>query len=107
MREKIKSLFSFLGNAWRGSIRGKIGIALTLIAIIFFVRMFFGHATPHGLVINEMALERERATLAAEQKRVAAIEAHIRLIQSHSPDFITELSHSHLNMGDPRWRILR
>ena len=37
MKEKIKNLFSFLGRAWSGGIRGKAGIALSLFAGFMFI----------------------------------------------------------------------
>jgi len=107
MIQKVKELFAFFMRAWGAGRRGKIGILMLLFAILFFVRMFMGHATVQGLVRDYWGLERARAQLVAEQKTLYSIEKQIRLIQIHSPDFITELSQQHLNMGDPRTRILR
>ena len=107
MKEKAKELLAFIGRAWRGGIRGKIGLAMVLFAMFAFLRMFIGHATIPGFIADKVRLDRERATLAMEQEKLAAVDRHIHLIQTHSPDFIEELSQKHLNMGDPNLRILR
>jgi cell division protein FtsB len=107
MKEKIKSLLLFAGEAWRGSMRGKIGLLMVLFALFAFGRMFVGTTSVQGFVQGTFRLASERRQLTAEQARLAAVDEHIRLIQTRSPDFIEELAQKHLNMGDPNLRILR
>ncbi len=42
MREKIKNLFGFIGRAWSGGIRGKVGILFAIFAGFMFIRIFWG-----------------------------------------------------------------
>jgi len=87
--------------------RGKIGLLMALFALFAFIRMFIGATTVQGFVIGNFHLAAEQRQLAAEQARVEAVDAHIKLIQERSPDFIEELAQKNLNMGDPALRILR
>ncbi|MCL2369481.1 MAG: hypothetical protein FWC83_02285 [Alphaproteobacteria bacterium] len=107
MIQKVKELFAFIGRAWTGGVRGKIGIIAFLFAVLFIARMFIGHATIPGLITGEFHLARERAQLQTERERLTAVETHIQLVQSHSHDFIEELAQSRLNIGNPNLRILR
>ncbi|MCL2737757.1 MAG: hypothetical protein FWE17_02760 [Alphaproteobacteria bacterium] len=107
MKEKIKDLLSFCGEAWRGRMRGKIGLLMVLFALFMMVRMFVGSTSVHGYIRGHINLSRERAQLAVEQERLSAVNTHIALVQSHSPDFIKELAQKRLNVGDPNLRILR
>ena len=45
MREKIKNLFGFVGRAWSGGIRGKVGILFAIFAGFMFIRIFWGART--------------------------------------------------------------
>ena len=107
MKEKIKRIFSFIGSAWRGSLRGKIGLLLVLFSIFMFARMFVGERTIQGFAMNNWRLTQEQKQLAAAQENLDEVTKRIRLIQHHSPDYIEELSQKHLNLGDPKVRILR
>ena len=107
MKEKIKNFFGFLGRAWAGGIRGKIGVLCALFAAFMFFRLFFGEVSVQRFVINIWRLNAEQQQLAAEQSKLATIENHIRLIQSYSPDYIEELGLKYLNIGDPGVRILK
>ena len=91
MKEKIKNLLSFTGSAWRGGLRGKIGLLLALFAILVFCRMFIGNRTIQGFAIDNWRLAQEQKQLAAEQEKLTDIGKRIQLIQRHSPDYIEEL----------------
>ena len=107
MKEKIKELLSFTGSAWRGSMRGKIGLVLALFAIFVFIRMFVGETSVQGFVMNYWRQAAEQKQLTAEQAKLAEVSRNVHLIQNHSPDYIEELAQKHLNLGDPRVRILK
>jgi len=107
MKEKIKNLLSFAGAAWRGNMRGKIGLLMVLFALFALGRMFVGSTSVQGFVRGAFYLAKEQRQLDAAQARLAAVESHIQLIQERSPDFIEELAQKRLNVGDPSLRILR
>ncbi len=107
MKEKIKNLFNFLGAAWRGGNRGKIGIALALIALFMFVRMFFGTVSIQKFVMNTWRLRHEQEQLVTNQAELDVLQNHIKLIQNYSADYVEELGLKYLNMGDPKTRILK
>lgn len=105
--DKIKKLFVFLGAAWGGSFRGKIGILCALFASFMFVRMFFGDVNIQRFVMNIWTLNRAEQTLVAETGQLEHLQNHIRLIQNYSPDYIEELGLKYLNIGDPATKILK
>ncbi len=104
---KIKEFFRFLSRAWAAGFRGKVGIVAALFATLVFVRMFFGAVSIQGFVINVWRLNNEQHQLAAEKEKLGVLEHHIKLIQNYSPDYLEELGLRHLNIGDPKARILR
>ncbi|MCL2538019.1 MAG: hypothetical protein FWF34_02585 [Alphaproteobacteria bacterium] len=107
MKEKIKNLFEFVGRAWRGGTRGKIGLALAVFSIFVIARMFVGTVSVQALVMNGFKLKKEQQQLATEQAKLDDMNMHIRLVTEHSPDYIEELAAKRLNLGDPKVRILR
>lgn len=107
MWDKIKNFFGFLGRAWTGGIRGKIGILAAIFAAFMFVRIFWGEVSAQKFVINIWRLDAEQQQLVREQEKLAAYEKHIKLIQSYSPDYVQELGLKYLNVGDPNTRILK
>ncbi len=107
MKEKIKNLFSFLGRAWSGGIRGKGGILLTIIALIMFIRMFIGTVSIPRFALNVWELNKVHAQLQSETKTLSVIQHHIKLLQNYSPDYIDELGLQYLNIGDPQVKILK
>lgn len=107
MWDKIKNFFSFLGAAWSGGIRGKIGLLCAIFAAFMFFRIFFGEVTLQRFVINIWKLGAEEEQLIAEQKKLEMFEKHIKLIQNYSPDYVEELGLKYLNIGDPRAKILK
>ncbi|MDE5615432.1 MAG: hypothetical protein K2I81_01195 [Alphaproteobacteria bacterium] len=107
MWEKIKNLFGFLGRAWSGSIRGKIGILFAIFAAFMFVRIFWGEVNVQKFIMNIWRLNAEQQQLAAEQQTMATLSRHIELIQDYSPDYIQELGLKYLNIGDAKFKILR
>ena len=109
MWEKIKNFFSFMKSAWGTSARGKLGILFLIIAIFFFVRMFFGTQNIQGFVANAWHLHGDRATLAMEQQKLQQIQHHIYLLQhpNNSADYIEELGLKISNLGDPEFRELK
>ena len=107
MKEKIKNFFGFIGNAWTGGTRGKIGIACALFALLFFIRMFLGDMNVQRFVINAWNLNHERAELNQLQQTRDTLEHHIELLRNASPDYVEELGLQYLNIGDPKFRILK
>ena len=107
MKEKIKNFFGFIGRAWTGGPRGKWGILLTLVAISMFVRMFVGYTNIQGFVMNAWRLNNERAELEQQTARLDELRKHIQLLHDYSPDYVEELGLQYLNIGDPRYKILK
>lgn len=107
MMEKIKNFFAFIGRAWVGGRRGRMGILFLIIAIYFFVRMFMGSPNLQQFVINIWRLNSEQKQLVTEQETLNKLTHHIELIVQNSPDYIEELGLKRLNKGDPRTKILR
>ncbi|HOY47690.1 MAG TPA: hypothetical protein PLZ05_03790, partial [Alphaproteobacteria bacterium] len=107
MWDKIKKLFEFMGRAWTGGIRGKLGIFTAFFALFMFVRIFFGEVSIQKFVINIWRLNDEQQQLAVEQKKLDTLKHHIELIQNYSPDYIQELGLKYLNLGSPGSKVLR
>ena len=109
MWEKIKNFFSFMKSAWTTSARGKLGVLFLIIAIFFFVRMFFGTQNIQGFIANAWHLHRNRATLTMEQQKLEQIQHHIYLLQhpNNSADYIEELGLKTLNLGNPEFKELK
>ena len=107
MKEKIKNFFGFIGRAWRGGWRGKVGILCALFALFMFVRIFWGDVCVQKFVMNIWQLNAEQAQLAAETKKLNTLNQHIELIQGYSADYVQELGLKYLNIGDPDIRILK
>ena len=107
MKDKIKNLFSFIGRAWRGGIRGKFGVFFAAFAVLAFIRIFFGDVNVGRFVANIWNLSEERAELMRETKKLQTIRSHIELLQNHSPDYVEELGLRYLNVGNPEFRILK
>ena len=107
MQGKIKKLFDFIGRAWSGGIRGKIGILFAIFAGFMFIRIFWGEVNVQKFVVNIWRLNAEQQHLAAEQEKMATLAHHIELIQNYSPDYIQELGLRYLNIGDADFKILK
>ncbi len=107
MKDKIKNLFGFIGRAWRGGIRGKFGVFFAAFALLAFIRIFFGEVNVGRFVTNIWHLNEERAELASAEKKLQTIRQHIELLQSYSPDYVSELGLRYLNVGDPEFKILK
>ena len=109
MWEKSKNFFSFIKSAWTAGARGKWGTLFMIVAIFFFVRLFFGTQNIQGFVINAWHLHRDRATLTMEQQKLDQIQHHIYLLQhpNNSADYIEELGLKTLNLGNPEFKELK
>lgn len=107
MKEKIKNLFNFLGRAWRGGFRGKMGILFALFAAFMFVRIFWGDVNVTRFVANIWHLDTAREQLATNVAELEKLNRHIELLQSYSPDYVEELGLKYLNIGDPKIKILK
>ena len=109
MKEKIKNLFEFFKSAWTTSSRGKIGIILMLVAIIFFAQLFYGTRNLQGFIINAWRLNRERTELAVAKKQLGQLQHHVYLLKhpDSSSDYIEELGLKTLNMGDADFKELK
>ncbi len=107
MKEKIKNFFAFLGRAWSGGIRGKIGVLCAIFAAFMFVRIFWGDVSAQKFVMNIWRLDTEQQQLVTEQKKLETYQRHIYLIQHYSSDYVEELGLKYLNIGDPKIKILK
>lgn len=107
MKEKIKNFFGFMGRAWRGGIRGKIGILCAVFAAFMFIRVFMGDVNVQRFVINIWRLNNEQAALTDAQHELESIKRHIELIQGYSADYVDELGLKYLNIGNANLKILK
>ena len=107
MKEKIKNFFGFIGRAWTGGMRGKLGILFAVFAMFMFIRMFLGTMNIQRFVMNAWNLNRERAELAELERTRDTLEHHIELLRNGSPDYVEELGLQYLNIGDPKFKILK
>ena len=107
MKGKIKKLFKFLGSAWSGGARGKLGIVFALFAGFMFIGMFWGDVSIQRFGYNVWQLGNERDQLSTEQQTLNELHRHIELLQNYSPDYVEELGLKYLNIGDPRVKILK
>ncbi len=107
MKEKIKNLFSFIGHAWTGSFRGKIGVLLSIFAAFMFIRIFWGEVNIQNFIMNIWRLNAEQEQLIAEQTKLNTLNRHIELLQGYSSDYVEELGLKYLNIGDPKAKILK
>jgi cell division protein FtsB len=105
--EKIKNFFGFIGRAWTAGPRGKLGIAFAVFALFMFIRMFMGDMNIQRFVMNAWNLNRERAELAERTQVRNILQHHIDLLKNGSPDYVEELGLQYLNIGDPKFRILK
>lgn len=107
MKDKIKNFFGFIGRAWRGGPRGKIGLFVAAFALYGFIEIFRGDVNAKRFVTNIWRLDAERAELARETKKLETIRHHIHLLQNYSPDYVEELGLRYLNIGDPAFKVLK
>ena len=107
MKEKIKNFFGFIGRAWTGGMRGKLGILFAVFAMFMFIRMFLGDMNVQRFASNAWNLNHERAELSKQIRVRETLEHHIELLKNGSPDYVEELGLQYLNIGDPRFRILK
>ena len=107
MKVKIKNLFSFIGRAWSCGPRGKMGILFATFAIFMFIRMFTGYTNVQRFVMNIWYLNNERIELERQTAKLDALRHHIQLLKDYSPDYVEELGLQYLNIGDPKFRILK
>ncbi|MBO5947093.1 MAG: hypothetical protein J6Q44_03040 [Alphaproteobacteria bacterium] len=107
MKGKIKNLFRFLGSAWSGGARGKLGIVLALFAGFMFVGLFWGDVSVQRFGYNMWQLGKEHEHLMTEQQTLDELQTHIKLLQNYSPDYVEELGLKYLNIGDPKVKILK
>ena len=109
MKEKIKKFFAFTKSAWAEGPRGKIGLALMILSVFFFVRLFYGEKNLQSFIVNAWHLNRERKELAIAQNELDTLQHHIYLLQhpNSSPDYIEELGLRVLNVGNPEFKELK
>lgn len=109
MKEKIKNFFVFAKNAWIEGPRGKIGLALMVLSIFFFARLFYGDNNLQSFIKNAWHLKQDRKELAINQDDLKTLQHHIYLLQhpNASSDYIEELGLKNLNLGDPKFKELK
>ena len=107
MKEKIKNFFGFIAQAWTGGSRGKLGVVFAVFAVFMFIRMFLGDMNIQRFIINAWNLNHERAELATQKRIYNTLEQHIELLKNASPDYVEELGLQYLNIGDPKFKILK
>lgn len=87
--------------------RGKIGLVFLLFAIFMFVRMFVGYTNVQHFVMNIWHLNTERVELERQTEKLNELRLHIQLLRDYSPDYVEELGLQYLNIGDPKFKILK
>ena len=107
MWENIKNFFGFLGRAWTGGVKGKLGIVFTLFAAFMFVRIFWGEVNVQKFIINIWRLNGEQQQLAMGKSKLEKLQRHTELLQGYSPDYVEELGLKYLNIGDAKVKILK
>lgn len=107
MKDKIKNLFGFMGRAWRGGVRGKIGVFFALFATFMFARIFWGDVNLPRFIANIWYLNADQKELTAKTEELHKIQQHIKLLQNYSPDYVEELGLKYLNIGDAKFKILK
>ena len=107
MKEKIKNLFSFLKSALSGGIRGKLGFCMSLFAFFILIGLFWGEVSVQHIIVNSWHLKEVSQELNSEQETLQTLQHHIQLLQAHSPDYIEELGLRHLNIGNPKAKVLK
>jgi cell division protein FtsB len=107
MGEKIKSIAGIFLRGLFASWRGMAGAALIVFSLYLFTGFFTGTTNVQNYVRNARELGQIDAKIAAVRAQLDATNSHIRLIQEHSPDFVSEMASKHLNLGDPKIMILK
>lgn len=107
MKDKIKNLFIFISDAWRGGIRGKAGVFFAIFGAFMFVRIFLGDVNITRFVGNIWHLNTEKTELVTEKQKLETINHHIQLLENYSPDYVEELGLRYLNIGDSEFRVLK
>ncbi len=107
MKGKIKKIFEFLRCALSGGWRGVIGLIILIFAFGMFIRIFYGERNIQRYVINIWAVNKEQIALNAAHADLNNLKRHIDLLKNISPDYVQELGLKHLNMGDPKFKILK
>ena len=97
MGSKIKSIGA----------KGFVGILLAAISIYLLIGLFRGTTNVQSFARNRQFLAGADARIVALESELNRTKLHISLIQSHSPDFISELAARHLNLGDPNAFMIR
>lgn len=105
--EKIKNLFTFMGHAWAGGSRGKLGVVFAIIALVWTIGFFTGKNTIISAIANIWRMNAAQEQLVMEQTKLNKLEHHIELTKRNSPDYIEELGLKRLNMGDATTKILK
>ena len=107
MLEKIKSAFAILFDGTFKSWRGFLGMAMILFSLYFLIGLFTGVASIQHYIRNLRNTKTSDTRISAKQKELSMINLHIKLIQEHSPDFVSEMAIKYLNMGDPNSSIIK
>ena len=107
MWEKIKSIAGIFVRGATGGALGFLGAAMILVSIYFLAGLFTGTTNVQNYIRNRRALGNTDAKIAELTRRLETENLHIKLLQSHSPDFISEMALKHLNLGDPKMMILK
>jgi cell division protein FtsB len=107
MWEKIKSTALIIVRGTFSSWHGLLGMTMICVSLYFSIGLFNGIASIQNYFRNRIALGKADARIEALQNQLDAETLHIKLIQTHSPDFISEMARRHLNLGDPRLLILK
>ena len=107
MLEKIKSIFRVFFKGAIQSFPGFIGAAMVVLSVYFVIGLFTGTANIQNLVRNRIALSKADGKIAAAEEQLDRVNLHIKLLQEHSKDFISEMALKHLNLGDPNLLIIK
>ena len=107
MLGKIKSIIKRVIAATFVSRQGFVGAFLTALAIYFCVGLVTGTANIQNYFRNRATLAQTDAKIADLGRQLEVENRNIKLLQSHSPDFVSEMALRHLNMGDPKIMMIK
>ena len=81
--------------------KGLVGILLIIISVYLLIGLLRGTTNIQSYAQNRKFLSGADAHITKLEQELTRTRLHISLIQSHSPDFISELAARHLNIGSP------
>jgi cell division protein FtsB len=107
MLDKIKSAARVFFHGMTSSLTGLSGAVLVVLSLYLLAGLFTGVANVQNFIKNWNELGKTDSKIAALQQQLDRTNLHIKLLQQHSPDFVSEMALRHLNLGDPKLMIIK